>query len=117
MGDHVAAIEVPLAESLIYSEIAAERTRQDEKWGEQNHPDGTGPEVPWTFYPHKAKLLADAFRAETKHKASLGTVTWLDILLEEVAEGFAEEDPGKLRAELIQVAAVCVEWVAAIDRR
>jgi hypothetical protein len=34
-----------------------------------------------------------------------------------VAEALAEDDPTLLRAELIQVAAVAVAWVEAIDRR
>ena len=40
-----------------------------------------------------------------------------DILAEEVAEVYAESDPDRLRAELIQVAAVCVQWIEAIDGR
>lgn len=40
------------------------------------------------------------------------------ILIEEVAEAMAElDDPEKLRAELMQVAAVCVDWIEMIDRR
>jgi hypothetical protein len=46
-----------------------------------------------------------------------GYLDWLHILREEVAEAFAESDPAKLRAELVQVAAVAVNWVEAIDRR
>lgn len=46
-----------------------------------------------------------------------GIVTFRDILACEVAEAFAEEDPARLRAELIQVAAVAVQWVEAIDAR
>lgn len=31
-----------LADLRAVTSIVAERTRQDAKWGEQNHPDGTG---------------------------------------------------------------------------
>jgi hypothetical protein len=44
-------------------------------------------------------------------------LTWRDILLEEVYEAFAETDSDRLREELIQVAAVALSWVDAIDRR
>jgi malonyl CoA-acyl carrier protein transacylase len=44
-------------------------------------------------------------------------VTWEHILTEEHYEAMAEEDPTRLREELIQVAAVAVAWVEAIDRR
>ena len=38
-------------------------------------------------------------------------------MFEEVAEAFAEADVRRLRAELVQCAAVAVKWVEAIDRR
>lgn len=42
---------------------------------------------------------------------------WRHILDEEVAEALAETDPERLRAELVQVAAVAVQWIEALDRR
>ena len=90
-------------------EVQAERHRQDAKWGEQNHPDGTG-QVVDIEYADDVKAACDA-----NHRAGIGT--FRDILEEEVAEAFAESDPAKLRAELLQVAAVAVAWVEAIDRR
>ncbi|WP_368681023.1 hypothetical protein R1X32_42665 [Rhodococcus opacus] len=91
----------------ILNEIRAERARQDEKWGEQNHLDGTGPAFQW---------LADGARERCQMAASFGLVSFKDILEEEVFEAFAESDPTKLRAELIQVAAVTVAWVEKLDR-
>jgi hypothetical protein len=44
------------------------------------------------------------------------TLTWADILEEEIAEALAESDPVKLRAELVQSGAVIVAWIEAIDR-
>lgn len=93
----------------IASEIVTERIRQDKKWGEQNHEDGTG--KPGDIYQaHTARELT-----ESRFKTGIGT--WKDILREEVYEAFAETDPDKLREELIQVAAVAASWVEAIDRR
>ena len=91
----------------ILNEIRAERAHQDEKWGEQNHFDGTGP----GYQKH-----ADAARQRCQAAAALGLVSYRDILEEEVFEAFAESDPAKLRAELIQVAAVTVAWVEKLDR-
>lgn len=93
----------------ILDEIADERRRQDAKWGQQDHADGTG-------FPGSARE-ADLARLECKRQFAEGTGTWLDILGEEVAEACAEKDPAKLRAELIQVAAVAAAWIEAIDRR
>lgn len=90
-------------------EIDAERQRQLEKWGEQHHPDGTG------GIRHIDQ--ADRVRAKVDQAAAEGRQLWANILAEEVAEAFAESDPTALRAELIQVAAVCAAWIADIDSR
>lgn len=104
----------------VLAEVRAERSRQDAKWGQQNHPDGTGPDVEWlcTVFDTEATAseLAQNFRAVCKSNGP-DRDNYLDILLEEVAEAFAEDDPARLRAELLQVAAVAVQWVEAIDRR
>ena len=93
-------------------EIFGERHNQDLKWGEQNHPDGTGPERLRQIISRRdaAKTICDR-----EHKAGHGT--WEQILTEEYLEVLAESDPELLRAELIQLAAVAVEWVEHIDRR
>jgi hypothetical protein len=93
----------------VLEEVRGERYAQDEKWGEQNHPDGTGrPDDAW---------VADAVRERCEAAFAEGRGTWRDVLTEEFQEALAETDADKLRAELIQVAAVCVAWVEAIDRR
>jgi hypothetical protein len=103
----------------VLEEVSHERARQDAKWGEQNHPNGTrddrrllrDTDLPtWGTLCYRARNLTD-------QAAKAGSLEYLDILLEEVAEACSEEDPARLRAELIQVAAVAVAWVEAIDRR
>jgi len=107
------------------NDVVDERGRQNHKWGEQNHPNGTGPTatvldggpahqpVRWI----EAGALRDYLRAATNFRANQAKVAWADILLEEVFEALAESDPATLRAELVQVAAVAVQWVEAIDRK
>ncbi len=90
-------------------EVDDERRRQHEIWGEQNHSDGTGD----PRFAHMAEMAKLACDMETQN----GSVTWHHILTEEVLEAFAERDSEKLRAELVQVAAVAVSWIEAIDRR
>lgn len=90
------------------NDIVRERLAQDEKWGRQNHPNGTG-------------MLGDRERANSaRHVCEVmfrnGMGSWRDILHEEVEEAFAEHDPAKLREELIQVAAVALAWVENMDR-
>ena len=93
---------------LVLAEIRAERRAQDAKWGVQNWPDGTGTDM---------KGLADKAKAATDATIADKSCTWTHILTEEFFEALAEEDPVKLRVELIQTAAVATAWVEAIDRR
>ncbi len=94
-------------EALI--DVAEELDRQRLKFGEQNHPDGTGGSA--------FKAAADTFRQLCDWDTKTGAVTWRIILQEEVYEALAESDPAKLRAELVQVAAVAVQWILALGRR
>ena len=102
----------------VLTEIAAERLRQDAKWGEQNHPDGTGEETLRRYLiaaanGHPAREAKDMNEFAVQHNS----LTWALILLEEVLEALVERDPEGLREELIQVGAVAAAWAEAIDRR
>jgi hypothetical protein len=92
---------------FILKEIQQERERQDAKWGQQNHPIGTG-----VVYRH----LANYFRELCDNAFKNGHGTYAHILLEEVAESMAELTPDGVRGELIQVAAVVVAMIEKIDR-
>lgn len=92
----------------VLDELFQERLSQDAQWGEQNHPDGTG--------GAESAALAEQAKALCKEHAALGTVTWAHILTEEMFEAFAETDKVRLRAELVQCAAVCVAWIQKLDR-
>lgn len=94
--------------AAIFTEIAAERARQDAKWGQQNHLDGTGGD--------RLERAAAYAKADCDAAVKSGRLTWLHILIEEVAEALAETSKAKLRAELIQCAAVIVAWIEKIDR-
>jgi len=120
----------------ITDEVIDEAMRSITKHGEQNHlPLGTGRDTePLSTYDVGPELytrsglwpgmLADRLAAkatlDTKaHSANEGgddTCTWWLILREEVFEAAAEDDPAKLREELIQVAAVALKMIDAIDR-
>lgn len=66
--------------------IAAERVRQDAKWGQQDHRD----------------------------------LFWFPILVEEVGEvakALIEGDKNSAMRELIEVAAVAVQWLEAMGRQ
>jgi hypothetical protein len=91
-----------------FTELRRERIAQQKKWGEQNHPDGTGEDL-WKHRAQNAKEMTDL-------AAKTGALTYMDILFEEVAEAFAESDKAKLRVELVQVAAVALAWLEKLER-
>ncbi len=94
---------------VVLAEVEQERQTQERKWGEQNHPDGTGREID--------RVTAAACRATCQRAAAAGKVSWRHILAEQVYKAFGKPSPDMLRAELVQVAAVACAWVEAIDRR
>ncbi|MFE4658123.1 hypothetical protein ACFRFJ_15740 [Streptomyces hydrogenans] len=89
--------------------VDIERQAQLAKWGEQKHPDGTGSPV--------QAAEADKARAGCQDAFARGEGTWMHVLVEEVFEALAEDDLVKLRAELVQVAAVAAAWIRDIDTR
>lgn len=107
----------------VLDEVYAERESQEAKWGEQNHPDGTGAaasvldSLAVPFRHNSNRMLAQAATRRCDSMSNFGRCTYEAILTEEWAEALACDDPAELRAELVQVAAVAVAWIEAIDRR
>jgi hypothetical protein len=111
----------------VLAEVAEERVRQTAKHGDQSHlPNGTGPALILRDLPqyqsasradHLAIWAKARCKAASQNEGGDGSITFEHILTEEWGEAIAESDPVKLRAELIQLAAVAVQWVQAIDRR
>lgn len=96
----------------VLAEISAERDRQIAKWGD------SGPRGGFASRPTLADFeQREAAKERCERAVSRGECTLRDVLEEEVAEVFAE-GPGlpEQRAELVQVAAVAVKWIEAIDR-
>jgi hypothetical protein len=92
------------------ADVLAERLRQFDKWGVQHHPDGVDDH--WSVVGH-----AKAVKDKVDRKISEGTVTWADILEEEVAEAMCEPNETRLAIELIQIAAVALAWYDDIKSR
>lgn len=106
----------------VYDEINAERGRQDRKWGEQNHPN-VDPVL--AARPATAQRIAEEHEIPTADRAKFLCRTaalrhqcsWTAIAVEELCEAVEVHDnPERLREELIQLAAVIVQWIQAIDR-
>ena len=95
----------------VLAEVAAERNRQIAKWGDGMPRGGFGrPVSAWD------RVTVEGAKRRHDAAAERGSCSMRLVLEEEIAEVFAEE-PGSLsqRAELVQVAAVCVKWIEAID--
>lgn len=100
----------------VLEQVAIERQAQHAKWGEQDHPDVLHSEY-GTCLAHGI-IQADLARIACDSAAQRGACTYAHILIEETAEAIeAAGSAIDLRAELVQVAAVAVAWIEAIDRR
>lgn len=96
---------------VILREVDNQLHAQIEKWGVQDHPDGTQEDEDYADLAELSKAYCEKVRSE-------GKMTWAHIIDEELAEALAEPAGSKnLRTELIQVAAVAVAWVENLDRR
>lgn len=93
----------------VLTDVAREREVQFEQWGDQDLPLGAS--------RVKFKGLEDHTRAACQKAHAEGTLDYSLILLEEVYEALAEEDPAKMYDELIDTAAVAVKMAELIKRK
>lgn len=109
----------------ILEEITAERKRQNDKWGEQNHPD-FDPDYAiawsragksWNRSSYYFSCIDGEQQAHMSHLDEEGRMNWGDILKEELVEAYEADNTPDRRKELIQCAAVITQWIEAIDRR
>ncbi|MEA1264183.1 hypothetical protein MicroSTF_14160 [Microbacterium sp. STF-2] len=118
----------------VVAEVLREVTRSLEKHGEQLHlPMGTGADThpldtisalddvtglrPIMNAAEIASVATLDTKAHSVNEGGDGTVTWWHILREEVFEAAAEEHVVALRAELVQIAAVAVKMIDALDAK
>lgn len=101
----------------IFEEIRTERNKQDQKWGQQNHPvlnpdlKSASAQCSWHALPEEdyARTLVDKGVKE-------GTLTFMNILVEEISEAASCQDAVELRKELIQSTAVLVAMIESLER-
>lgn len=94
-------------------EAVQERRRQDLKWGGQNHPNTRKGILTKDYRQLYMNRVREIY--EGAHRS--GNLTWMDVLLEEVAEVAEEADLGysqNLYEELVQVAAVALQWAEKV---
>lgn len=76
-------------------------------------------ERPWRVLPRAqyGVIGQEMAQREVEERGEAEMLSWADILIEEVAEAVDEDDPILARAELIQVAAMAMAAINAIDHR
>jgi hypothetical protein len=102
----------------ILAEVAAERERQHARWGQQDlplanpqaHTGAARCAMHGLPFEVEARRLCEA---RTKY----GTLSYADIIVEELVEAIAASALGAARAELVQAAACIVQAIESIDRR
>ena len=83
--------------------VAEERWRQEAKFPDQRLELG------------QADGDAAMTLSDLRYANDNGHATWFSVLLEEMYEAMLESDPAKVRAEMVQVAAVATRIVENID--
>lgn len=93
-------------------DVYAERDRQRSLGHLDSHDynDGTGRNL------DRMLPLPSAASVRARAEAAF-SVPWALVLLEEVLEALEEDNEERLRTELVQVAAVALRWIGAIDER
>jgi hypothetical protein len=100
-----------------------ETMSQLDKWDVQSHPMGVGPSVRLLQYTdvnldlRTGAELEYIFRERCEAKAKDGSITYFDILLEEVFEAGGASTAEELEEELVQVAAVAIAMAATSKRK
>jgi hypothetical protein len=136
-GGHWSAADGCLTLAVL-RDLAAHRAFQYGQYGaNRDVPDGTGPGVEWlapvvdlaqSAYAGRvdADAIDEVFRQEwdypnrgtDEEKAeALAKASWMRMVREEVAEAFRETDPRALEGELMDVAALCAQWIERIRER
>jgi hypothetical protein len=103
------------ATARVLFEVEDERERQDAKFPDQRLPSFPAYRVNLNL---EYEMLLDAARGQNDYAEKFGgdsIATWESVLREKFCEAMLERDPAKLRAALIQVAAVSVRWIENID--
>ena len=105
----------------IFKEIAEERVRQDETWGEQNHSCLNQTLINTQRSPSRMCQEYE-IPSETRAKFlcktafSRGEGTFAHIAVEELSEAISAFNVNERRKKLVQLAAVVVSWIEKIDR-
>lgn len=104
----------------VLESVRKERARQFTQYGVNKWEDGTGPKTAWLLplSSVSAEEAESVLRADYEEfEEEVGEITWVHLVREEIAEAFQENDPDRLEAELLQVAALAVAWVEDIRSR
>jgi len=106
----------------VLAEVRAEREHQEKEHGSHaTLPDAAFDVAHVTPYENRFGLMSgELAKSVTEGMFHRGRGCWNAIFLEEVAEAVDEALAGnetELRAELVQVAAVSVAWIEALDLR
>lgn len=112
-------LDILLRARGLWGDVLRERRRQFLRWGLQDHPsvpEPAGPHrrPPWVTLGVPSEQVA---RHDYEIAEAMGRLTYGHIATEEFAEVIGAEDDEHRRVELIQLVAVALQWVDAIDRR
>lgn len=113
-----------IAPSGVVGEVLAERQAQIAQWGEQDYPS-VDPVLTGRPGGCDAVRMGEQYEMPSEVRAKFlcrnafenGDGTYAHVAVEELAEAICAPTDDLRRGELVQLAAVCLGWIEAIDRR
>jgi len=119
---HGAPLPQLQAKANLLRDIVLERGNQINKWGDRSHPS-----APWyrdgidensaSVERQIAGSMHRAAKMDCARAYHAGMLTWWHIAWEELSEALDADSERERRAELVQLAAVCVAWIEDIDKK
>lgn len=109
----------PALTGEILQEIWVERSRQDMKWGVQDHPYFSSEQGGASANAKTYSEMADEAKQLNDSFVSSGKIGWNSILIEELFEALGEAgvDDEAYERELVETAAVAVAMIEANRRK
>lgn len=106
----------PPAITAVAAEILAAHARNRAARGESDYPSviALQPGNPTCRVYHIPSAAECKQRLETI--GGRGSIAWTDIMLERFSDAVAAPDEFRRREDLVQIAAIAMEWIESIDR-
>lgn len=117
--DFTDQLDIPISdiEENILRDVLTERQRQFDLWGDQDHPSVCKSDENRPITEIYGLPTAAEAREDVEVSRELGYLSWAGIATEELSEVVEARTEEERREELVQLTALLIGWIEAIDRK